>query len=1270
MSNINDFLKYLTNLPQVERGRVFEVYCKWFLENDPIYASQLKRVWLWKDWPGNWGRDKGIDLIAETHRGEFWAIQAKCYDKNYYVTKEDVDKFLSESSRANIAYRLLICTTDLLGDNAREVIAGQEKQVGICSLENLLNSSLEWPTSIENLKPQTIRQPKTPRPHQEKAISAVLEGFKNHEKGQLYMACGTGKTLVGLWLAEGLKSQNTLVLVPSISLVSQLYQEWAANATTSFIPIFVCSDPTVNEKDQMVTSLYELGFPTTTDAREILSYFSSTKDIPKVIFSTYHSSPVIKKVCALDNSLMFDLTVADEAHRCAGAASSDFATIFEPGAIRTRHKLFMTATPKIFSEHVKTKAKELEYEILSMDDDKKFGPVFHKLPFSEAITQDLLSDYEVLISVMDNATYREYAEKGRFVAIANHETDARTVASQLLISKAIKQHSLQRLITFHSKKSNAHEFIDTFPQSLLLVPSSEQPNIGFYGTIFGEMQQTKRKSIMNLFKDLEPEKSGILANVRCLSEGVDVPTLDGIAFIDPKGSEIDIIQAVGRAIRKAPNKKIGRIIIPIFIDKDEDATLNLEQSCFKPVWKVLNALRAHDDIFAEELDHLRLELGRRTYRQPPKLGKITIDLPISIGTEFSDSLKLKIVDKCSTNWEFYYGLIMRYIEENGKAPTNTEIQYYGYNLGSWISIQRRNYNSKELNASYIKRLESLPGWAWDALEAYWLQGFELLKGFFQNNGHLNVPFNYCIGDFKLNSWMSVQRRAHKNKKMSPERQVKLESIPGWSWKIFDALWEKGFLILLAFYEREKHLNVPAGYTEQSLNLGTWIRNRKKDFELGKLSSDKQEKLENIPAWTWESDLDVSWKKAFLLLQRFTEETGHARVPQGHKYNEFNLDSWVSTQRRAYLLGKLSENRKTQLTSLPGWTWNTINQRDEAAFQAIDSFVQREGHAFIPTNHIENKFNLGKWISRQRLYYTQGNLEEKFKLKLESYPDWYWNANEGYWERGRRYLIQFCQREGHGLVKNTHIENRFDLGKWVQMYRYQNNQNKLSKEKVDFFNSLPNWSWDVKGDQWKLGLQYLKKYIAREGHSGVPAGYVEDEFTLGTWVCTQRYAYSQKKLTIEKIDILESLSGWCWDKIEFEWRKGYTHLKEFTASYGHANVPAKHKNNDFSLGIWIQSQRSNYKCAKLSTERIALLEALEGWIWDPKEAKWEEAYKRLLNFCVKEGHSLVPPNHIEDGLDLREWISTQRKSYKAKKISEQRIEKLESIIGWVWDTREQ
>ncbi len=330
---------------------------------------------------------------------------------------------------------------------------------------------------------------------------------------------------------------------------------------------------------------------------------------------------------------------------------------------------------------------------------------------------------------MDNATYREYVEKGRFIAVDNHETDARTIASQLLVSKAIKDYDLQRIITFHNRKSTAHDFINTFPKVLDLVSPDQQPTIGFYGIILGEMQQSKRKSILKIFESLENGYSGVLANVRCLSEGVDVPTLDGVAFIDPKGSEIEIVQAVGRAIRKAPNKKKGLIILPVFIDTNEEPEISLEESCFKPIWKVLNALRAHDDILAEQLDNLRLELGKRTYKKPPKLSKITIDLPISIDAAFSDSLRLKIVGKCSAT---------------NKAPLSKE------DLTSWIQKYIEKYEKKPSRTSGVVEftIGNLQGITWRNIDVALMEG---LRG---------LPCNSSLAAFIKENFGIAQRKAN------------------------------------------------------------------------------------------------------------------------------------------------------------------------------------------------------------------------------------------------------------------------------------------------------------------------------------------------------------------------------------------------------------------------------------------------------------------------------------------------------------------------------
>ncbi len=1246
MSNINDFLNYLTNLPQVERGKVFEVYCKWFLENDPIYASQIKRVWLWKDWPGNWGRDKGIDIIAETHRGEFWAIQAKCYDKNYYVTKEDVDKFLSESSRANIAYRLLICTTDLLGDNAREVIAGQEKQVGICSLENLLNSSLEWPTSVENLKPQPIRQPKTPRPHQEKAISAVLQGFKNHEKGQLYMACGTGKTLVGLWLAEQLKSHHTLVLVPSISLVSQLYQEWVANSTTSFIPIFVCSDPTVNEKDQRVTSLYELGFPTTTDPGEILSYFSSSQGIPKVIFSTYHSSPVIKKVCALDESLMFDLTVADEAHRCTGAANSDFATIFEPNAIRTRHKLFMTATPKIFSDHVKTKAKELEYEILSMDDDKKFGPVFYKLPFSEAISQDLLSDYEVLISVMDNATYREYAEKGRFIAIDNHETDARTVASQLLVSKAIKDHNLQRIITFHNRKSAAHDFINTFPKAIKLISQDQQPNIGFYGIILGEMQQSKRKSFLKLFESLENGHAGVLANVRCLSEGVDVPTLDGVAFIDPKGSEIEIVQAVGRAIRKAPNKKKGLIILPVFIDANEDPEINLEESCFKPIWKVLNALRAHDDILAEELDNLRLELGRRTYKKPPKLSKVTIDLPVSIGIAFSESLQLKIIETTSASWFYFLGLLQNFKEKHGH--TNVPSTYEeNPSLATWVIAQRVKYRQNSIPKERAEKLESL-GFIWDPIDKAWEEMFNELCKFKKDKGHCNVPEIYSD---KLCSWVGIQRSYFKQNKLSKDKAEKLNSL-SFDWNPFDSAWQEMFYALCEFKQNTGHLDVWEASIRNE-KLCTWTQKQRQNYRNNKLSKDYIEKLNEIE-FVWDP-LIAAWEAMFLEICKYKEEHGHCNVKQKYPQNP-KLATWVNTQRAQYKEGEYLPERQKRLEEI-GFIWDTNISAWETQFLALSQFKERQGHCNVPQRHNENS-KLTTWVGTQRTDYKDKRITQERIARLESIG-FQWNPSETAWEMMFTLLCEYRKENGDCNVPPKHKDKQ--LSSWVAHQRTAFKENTLDNQRINRLKEI-GFILDPRRSLWNELYDELSNFKNKHGHCNVPKEYPENK-RLGGWVANQRTKNSKNKLASDRIDKLNQL-GFSWNTLISSWEDMFTALKEFQKTNGYCNVPKDSKQYP-KLGIWVSVQRKEYKNNNLSEERLQKLNEIN-FDWNPSDNLWNYMYNELVNFKNTNGHFIISRNN-KSTQKLASWTSIQRREYKKGKLSQERTQRL-NALGFIWNAK--
>ena len=624
------------------RGREFERICKWFLEHDPQYRRLIKRVWLWDDWPGRWGRDKGIDLIAETFDEQLWAIQSKAYALTHSVTKNDVDRFLSESSRKSIAYRLLITTAAELGHNAREVIQGQEKSVGYLLFSDLKNRELNWPASPDKLvAPQP--PPHKPRPDQVRAIADVVRGFRQHDRGQLIRACGTGKTLIGLRVAEAMKSQRTLVLVPSLSLVSQLLSDWSKDALQPFRFLPVCSDPTVGGEDHLIAHVSELGVPPTTQPAAIAAFLRGSGR--RVVFSTYQSAPTVALAFQQHQLKPFDLVIADEAHRCAGVKEGPFATVLDVRQIRARKRLFMTATPRIASEASKSRADSLGLELVSMDDHAVFGPVFHELKFSDAIRLKLLTDYRVEIVGVDDPLYRQYAEEGAFVTVDGETiTDARTLASHIAVAKAIQKYDLRRIITFHGRVSRAREFADQFPQFLRWMPRRDQPSGQIWTEmISGDMASSKRDAILDRLREVQPPARGIVTNARCLSEGIDVRALDGVAFIDPKESQVDIIQAVGRAIRKAEHKRHGVIILPVYISSAEDDNTVLEDSSFKQVWRVLKALRSHDDQLASELDNLRTNLGKQGKVRANLPAKITINLPTRVTARFADAFYLRTV---------------------------------------------------------------------------------------------------------------------------------------------------------------------------------------------------------------------------------------------------------------------------------------------------------------------------------------------------------------------------------------------------------------------------------------------------------------------------------------------------------------------------------------------------------------------------------------------------------------------------------------------------
>ena len=968
------------------RGDQFERIVQWFLCSDPVYKRRLRRVWLWNEWPGRWGADAGIDLVAEDREGQLWAIQTKAYDPAYSVTKADVDTFLSESARSIFAFRLLIATTDRVGQTARQTMEAQQTPAGLLLLTDLTASQLDWPESPADLRPPSQRA-KRPRPHQAEAIEAVVAGFAYSDRGQLIMACGTGKTLAALFISERLGAMRTLVLLPSLSLLAQTLREWNANASEDFAFLAVCSDDTVADPDAPIGSASDLGYPVTTAPGGIAEFLQ--RGGRQVVFATYQSSARIAEAFRLGNVPEFDLAIADEAHRCAGRVSNDFGTILNQEAVPARRRLFMTATPRYFTGRIVKAARDADFELASMDDAERFGPVLHRLSFAEAIERDLLCDYQIAVIGVDDVTYREWAERGRFVTMEGTTiTDARTLAAQIGLAKAIRQYELRRTISFHSRVASARAFASSLPDVIAWMPPEQGPVGTVWAThVSGDMSTGERSLRLERLRHIEGETSGVLTNARCLSEGLDVPTLDGVAFVDPRRSEVDIVQAVGRAIRKAANKKIGTIIIPVFIGTGDDAEKVLDDSTFKPVWDVVKALRAHDTELAEQLDALRRQLGRGE-RQIELPRKIHFDLPDRISIDFAAAFAVRLVEQSTAAWWFWFGLLSQFAAREGHPNPLAIHEEQGFRLGVWVSAQRSYYGRCELEQERVRRLEALPGWTWDRFADRWEEGFSHLLAFVERGGNSSVPSGYVKDGYALGKWVAVQRSQFTKQIIAADRVARLEDLADWTWNPFDERWQQGFSELLRYIEHAGNARVPARHVEAGFPLGVWVANQRHARDKRWLAVDRAQRLEQLEGWTWDSFAD-RWENAFSGLLVFVEREGHALVPKAHKEGLLRLGLWVSNQRANYRRGTLTPERTARLESLPSWTWIVGSDEWEVGYRRLAAYAEREGACPAVAYVDDDGFRIGKWASRQRAFYAAGELNKDRAGRLEALPGWTW-----------------------------------------------------------------------------------------------------------------------------------------------------------------------------------------------------------------------------------------------------------------------------------------
>lgn len=1096
-----------------KRGEQFERFVRWFLPQDAYWKAKIKTVWLWEDYPDKWGRDCGIDLIFETNDAKIWAVQAKCYKPEHEITKADVDKFLSESNRSQIVGRLLIATTDRIGKNALQVCAGQEKQVVRHHLRHFEDAGDVYPENARRLlapQPKVLRRP---RPHQLSAINDACSGFESASRGQLVMACGTGKTLVGLWIAEKLAARKTLVLVPSLSLLSQTLTEWTRTSSSDFDVLCVCSDQTVGKQDDAVAHVDDAPFPVHNSPEEIVKFLAAKQQ--QVVFATYQSSPLIveaQRRCAVE----FDLIIADEAHRCAGKIDTAFANVLDQFALKGRRRLFATATPRIYKGGLKKAAGEYGVEIVDMADEKIFGPRFHTLTFGNAIRQDLLTDYRVVIVAVDHAQTKEWIDTRKIVETNPSEAiDSQSLATQIGLLKAIKDWDLRRVITFHSRVRGAKDFSEQILNTNRWLNAGYGQSITFIADyISGEMSAIERRRKLDRFKESSVPAINILSNAKCLSEGVDVPALDCVAFIDPRGSEIDIVQSVGRAIRLSPNKKNGTIVIPVFIGS-EDPIEAMETSEFSAVWRVVDALKSHDDVLSNELDQLRIDLGARPVRDRGFAGltKIVIDLPASVDVSFAQSLRAQIVERTTESWMYWYGLLLAFQVEHGHVAVPKEfITKEGHRLGYWAQGQRSK--KRKLSAERIRLLDQV-GFDWDPFGRLWNDGFEHLRTFQNQHGHLDVPWKYVSSDgYPLRNW--VQRQREQKSELPLSRIERLNAI-GFQWSAGKDRWDEQCKRLESLYALQGHCEIPPALSEYRALRSWCFEQRKSEREL---TRDQIARLTAI-GFRWAEAND--WEAGFQAFLAYRKENGsRAILPKFRTEDGFRLGRWVVKVRENQ---KALTNEQVALLDEYQFDWGWRAGRPaigwDHAFENLRNFQIENSHCRVPIAYKSiDGFALGRWVKQQRQ--EKQRIPQERISKLESIG-FEWTPRLDEWDRGFAALAEFQKEHGHCRVPVKYkTAGGFSLGKWVAGQRVY--QVKVAPDRKAALDKL-GFDWDPYQSKWDDGIGHLRAYVSKHGDARVPFHYKSpDGYPLGFWV--QSHRKRKDKLSTERLEQLSGL-GFVW-----------------------------------------------------------------------------------------------------------------------------------------------
>lgn len=764
-----------------------------------------------------------------------------------------------------------------------------------------------------------------PRPHQRAALDALANAG---ERAQMRMACGTGKTLIGPWHALEIGARTVAVFTPSIALVAQTIAEWR-RVIPSMRVLAVCSDPTtyagraeigVDGVDPFHGQHDQDGNVTT--RAEVVAAFLDRADESSMslslVVSTYHSSQAVADAVGLTRSRRpLDLLLADEAHHLAGRTNATFLPVLDPRGVPARRRVFATATPIVLKGRGRAETIDdlsgASAVARSMDDTALFGQIAYTLNVGEAVSAGLLSDYRVLVTTTTEPAGQATGERAGLAALVD----------------VVRRYGVRRILSFHNRVDSAQAF------ARRVSALGDVDGTPIYGlAVDGSMRDSERVKILDRLADSPSDRVTVVASSQCLREGIDVPAVDAVVFADPRTSQVGIIQAIGRALRRHPGKSHGTIVIPLVLDPDADDQDQLSTSSYTHVWRVLQGLRAHDSRVGFDIDRAR-GTGVDGCIDPTALDwlEVTGDQPGRIMT--------RLLQRTSSVWERNFERLCEEAERLGSAARITTLSS---DLGHWMTLQRILFRDGLLDEERRKRLDSVNGWRWDARAASDERTLDQLRAICANRGSLDdtapgesIFAGYVDGlNRPLRLWVAAQLCKFWDNELDSWIAEALLQMPGWDWYPLSEADQAGVAAFRSFVAWEGHADVPDGHVEDDVDLDAWLGSVRRRKIYGTLppileavllaSTPTGHKGERRFLW---KPAETRWQIAKLACLQYIARHGTlARMPvgtveyvEGHR---FELYQWCAATRSRRNRGDVRPQDST-IERFAGWTWTSPGQ---------------------------------------------------------------------------------------------------------------------------------------------------------------------------------------------------------------------------------------------------------------------------------------------------------------------------------------------------------